>query len=60
MNISRVILGVATVATALACAGFGVWGFADGQPLLGVVGAALTIGFGFFVRNDYNYFFGKK
>lgn len=60
MNVQRVILGVATLGTALACAGFGVWGFANGQPLLGVVGLVLTGGFGVFVRNDYRYFFGKK
>lgn len=61
VQVLRIILAIATLLTTLGCAAGSVWSFATGKPaLLGVTCALLTVGFSFFVKNDYNYFFGKK
>jgi hypothetical protein len=60
-QVLRIILAILTLLTTLAMAGGSVWSFATGKPaLLGVVCGLLAVGFSFFVKNDYNYFFGKK
>lgn len=60
-KVLRVILAVLTLATTLGTAFLSVWSLVTGKPmLLTVVGAMLTVGFGFFVKHDYDYFFGKK
>ncbi len=60
-KVMRVVLAVATLLTTLAVGAGAVWSFATGKPpLLGITCTLLTVGFSFFVKNDYNYFFGKK
>lgn len=57
----RIILAILTLLTTLSMVAGAVWSFVTGKPpLLGVVCGLLAVGFGFFVKNDYNYFFGKK
>lgn len=60
-QVLRIILAIATLLTTLSMAAGCVWSFATGKPpLLGIVCGMLTVGFGFFVKHDYDYFFGKK
>lgn len=60
-KVLRIILAVLTLATTLGTTFLSVWSLVTGKPvLLTIVGVMLTVGFSFFVRNDYNYFFGKK
>jgi len=56
----RIILAVATLLTTLAMAGLGVWAFVHGHIGMGISQTLLTLGFGFFVFHDYQFFFGKK
>lgn len=56
----KIILAIATLLSTLTVLGFGVYGLVLPHAGLAVCCFALTILFGFFVRNDYYYFFGKK
>jgi len=59
-KIIKTVIACATLATALAMLGFTV--FALTIPHWGLFATCLllTVGMGFFVRNDYYYFFQKK
>lgn len=60
-QVLRIMLAIATLLTTLGLAGMSVWSLATGKPaLLSIVGVMLTVGFGFFVKHDYDYFFGQK
>lgn len=60
-QVMRIILAILTLLTTLGTASLSVWSLVTGKPvLLTIVGAMLTVGFGFFVKHDYDYFFGKK
>lgn len=60
-NVLRIILAIATLLTVLGLVVGTVWSFVDKlPPLLGITCGLLAVGFSFFVKNDYQYFFGKK
>jgi putative Mn2+ efflux pump MntP len=61
MNIMRIILAIATLITALALAFGSAWFLAKDAPKLLIAATLmLTAVFGYFVGQDYIYFFGKK
>lgn len=60
-RVIKIVIAIATLATAITCLFGLVWSIAAGQPvILPVVFSSLLVAFGFFLRNDYFYFFGKK
>ena len=60
-KVIKIVTASATLATAAACLFGLVWSIATGQKvILPVVLGTLLVMFGFFIRNDYYYFFGKK
>lgn len=56
----KIIVAVATLLTTLAMLGFTIFGLTIPHWGLTITCLALTILLGFFVRNDYYYFFQKK
>lgn len=57
----KIVTAVATLATEAALLYGFIWSIATGQKaILPIVFGMLIVGMGFFIRNDYHYFFGKK
>lgn len=57
----RIALGIATLLTTLLLAFGTIWSFIiSAPPVMGVACGLMTVGFGFFIYNDYKYFFGKN
>lgn len=59
-RIIKIVTASATLLTALAMLGFTVFALTIPHWGLFVPCFLLTIAMGFFLRNDYHYFFGKK
>lgn len=60
-QVLRIVIAILTLLTTLALAGGFVWSLvAHMPPIMPVVTGLLTVGFGFFVKHDYDYFFGSK
>lgn len=57
----QIVLAIVTLLTTLGALGLGIWSVATAAPvILSVISGMLTAGFGLFVYNDYQRFFGKK
>lgn len=57
----KTVTAIATLATEAALVYGFVWSLVTGQKaILPIVFGMLIVGFGFFLRYDYHYFFGKK
>lgn len=60
-RVIKIVTAIATLATAAACLFGLVWSIAAAKPvILPITLGMLLVGFGFFIRSDYYYFFGKK